>query len=146
MAPSGKPHQGPTLRPFGLPQLSIPTPTAESHHDTPTSPGTPIRYQRVFHLTPANLAPYAELTFPSLAPGSTAITRINGELLGLSAMASGVMVGLAIASVRRWISPAALPQGGCELAASRHRHRLTAEADDVSGERGHHAPHPQLQG
>ena len=97
MAPSGKPHQGPTLRPFGLPQPSTATATAESHHDTPASPGTPIRYQRVFHLTPANLAPYAELTFPSLAPGSTAITRIKGELLGLSAMASGVMVGLAIA-------------------------------------------------
>ena len=97
MAPSGKPHQGPTLRPFGLPQPSTPTATTDSHHDTPASPGTPIRYQRVFHLTPANLAPYAELTFPSLAPGSTAITRIKGELLGLSAMASGVMVGLAIA-------------------------------------------------
>ncbi len=95
MAPSGKPHQGATLRPFGLPQTS--TPTAESHHDIPASPDTPIRYQRVFHLTPANLAPYAELTFPFLAAGSTTITRIKGELLGLSAMASGVMVGLAIA-------------------------------------------------
>ncbi len=83
MAPSGQPHQGPNLRPFGLPN--------------PSEAGTPIHYQRVFHLTPANLAPYADLTFPSLAPGSSALTRIHGELLGLSAMADGVMVGFAIA-------------------------------------------------
>ena len=51
----------------------------------------------MFHLTPANLAPYAELTFPSLAPGSSAVARIQGELLGLSAMAAGVMVGFSIA-------------------------------------------------
>jgi GNAT superfamily N-acetyltransferase len=54
----------------------------------------------VFHLTPASLAPYVELTFPSLAPGSSALARIQGELLGLSAMASGVMVGFAIAECR----------------------------------------------
>jgi ribosomal protein S18 acetylase RimI-like enzyme len=89
MAPSGKPPQGPSLRPFGLPEPSAPelAPTAD----------TPIHYQRVFHLTPANLAPYAELTFPSLAPGSSTLARIQGELLGLSAMAAGVMVGFAIA-------------------------------------------------
>ncbi|SBO44419.1 TIGR03032 family protein [Cyanobium sp. NIES-981] len=85
LAPSGKPHQGPAVRPFGLPEPSAPT------------ADTPIRYQRVFHLTPANLAPYAELTFPSLAPGSSALARIQGELLGLSAMATGAMVGFAIA-------------------------------------------------
>jgi ribosomal protein S18 acetylase RimI-like enzyme len=61
---------------------------------------TPIHYQRVFYLTPANLAPYAALTFPSLAPGSGAVARIQGELLGLSAMAAGTMVGLAIAERR----------------------------------------------
>lgn len=88
MAPSGKPHQGPGLRPFGLPE---PPETATPAADTT------IHYQRVFHLTPANLAPYAELTFPSLAPGSSALARIQGELLGLSAMAAGVMVGFAIA-------------------------------------------------
>jgi uncharacterized protein (TIGR03032 family) len=83
-APSGNPHQGPELRDFGLP-----APTAGTD--------APIRYQRVLQLTPATLAPYAPLTFPSLAPGSPALAGISGELLGLSAMAAGVMVGLAVA-------------------------------------------------
>jgi len=123
MAPSGKPHQGPSLRPFGLPEPSAvggaggemaPSPygtgafAADASAD-PAADGTPnrtrpadtaIHYQRVFHLTPANLAPYAALTFPSLAPGSSALARIQGELLGLSAMAAGVMVGFAIAERR----------------------------------------------
>lgn len=92
MAPSGKPHQGPRVRPFGLPEPSAP--------ELPPQADTPIHYQRVFHLTPASLGPYVELTFPSLAPGSSALARIQGELLGLSAMASGVMVGFAIAECR----------------------------------------------
>jgi uncharacterized protein (TIGR03032 family) len=93
MALSGKPHQGPSVRPFGLPEPSAPEPA-------PPPADTPIHYQRVFHLTPANLAPYAELTYPSLAPGSSALARIQGELLGLSAMAAGVMVGFAVAERR----------------------------------------------
>ena len=88
MAPSGQPHQGPAIRPFGLPEESG---TLHSADDTT------IRYQRVFHLTPANLAPYAALTFPSLAAGSSAIGKLKGELLGISAMANGEMVGLALA-------------------------------------------------
>ncbi len=95
MAPSGQPHQGPELRPFGLPEPTAPLQSAEPK-PTPTAESS-IHYQRVFHLSPANLAPYAELTFPSLAPGRAALQRISGELLGLSAMASGVMVGFAIA-------------------------------------------------
>jgi uncharacterized protein (TIGR03032 family) len=90
-APSGNPHQGPELRDFGLPAPAAGTPT-------------PIRYQRVLQLTPATLAPYAPLTFPSLAPGSAGLAAIRGELLGLSAMAAGVMVGLAVAE--------RLPEGG----------------------------------
>ena len=86
IAPSGNPHEGPSVRPFGLPE--------------PTAAETPIHYQRVFHLTPANLAPYAPLIVPTLAPGSSALARIEGELLGLSAMTSGVMVGFAIAERR----------------------------------------------
>ena len=97
MAPSGKPHQGPKLRPFGLPE---PSGTATPLATTSPSVDAPIHYQRVFHLTPANLAPYAALTFPSLAPGSSSLARIKGELLGLSAMAAGVMVGFAIADRR----------------------------------------------
>lgn len=94
MAPSGKPQQGPSVRPFGLPE---PSDTAAPLATTSQSADTPIQYQRVFHLAPANLAPYATLTFPTLAPGSSALARIQGELLGLSAMAAGVMVGFAIA-------------------------------------------------
>ncbi len=109
LAPSGNPHRGPAVRPFGLPEPSAAV-TASSADGTaasaaggnafaasPPAAQAPIRYQRVFHLTPANLAPYAALTFPSLAPGSSAVERIQGELLGLSAMASGAMVALAIA-------------------------------------------------
>ena len=92
MAPSGKPHHGPRVRPFRLPEPSAP--------ELGLVADTPIHYQRVFHLTPASLAPYVELTFPSLGPGSSALARIQGELLGLSAMASGVMVGFAIAECR----------------------------------------------
>jgi uncharacterized protein (TIGR03032 family) len=91
MAPSGKPYQGPTIRPFGLPEPSSPEGRTPSQDAEPT-----IHYQRVFHLTPANLTPYTDLTWPSLAHGSNAVRRIQGELLGLSAMAQGVMVGLAI--------------------------------------------------
>jgi uncharacterized protein (TIGR03032 family) len=116
MAPSGKPHQGPSVRPFGLPEPSAAgSAGGESTPDVfatdliaadasaaATAPpdDAPIHYQRVFHLTPANLAPYGELTFPTLAPGSSALSRIEGELLGLSAMAAGVMVGFAIAERR----------------------------------------------
>ena len=100
LAPSGHPHQDPALRPFGLPEPS--TAETDVRHEAlaapirPAESDTPIRYQRVFHLTPANLAPYVALTFPALAPGSTALSRIKGELLGLSAMAAGKMVGFAI--------------------------------------------------
>ena len=98
MAPSGNPHQGPALRPFGLPEPSTAeTGTSFETAATPAASDTPIRYQKVFHLTPANLAPYAALTFPSLAAGSSALNRIKGELLGISAMATGKMVGFAIA-------------------------------------------------
>jgi GNAT superfamily N-acetyltransferase len=51
----------------------------------------------VYQLTPATLAPYASLTYPSLKPGSNALARLQGELLAVSAMANGAMVGLAIA-------------------------------------------------
>jgi uncharacterized protein (TIGR03032 family) len=115
MAPSGKPHRGPSVRPFGLPEPSAAEiskgqaaaatpyaagPAAYGTTNTAAAPDTPIRYQRVFHLTPENLAPYSPLTFPSLAPGSAALARIQGELLGLSAMANGVMVAFAVAERR----------------------------------------------
>jgi len=56
-----------------------------------------VRYQHVFQLTAQTLEPYAGLTFPSLAPGSRRLASLSGELLAVSAMAGGTMVGLAIA-------------------------------------------------
>ena len=78
--PSGKPHQGHPAPRMGLPQAS------ES-----------ISFQRVYQLTAATLAPYAALTYPSLAPGSAALQTLRGELLGVSAMTHGAMVGLVVA-------------------------------------------------
>ena len=78
--PSGKPHQGERAPRLGVPQ------SREA-----------IRFQRVYQLTPDTLAPYAALTFPSLASASAALQALSGELLGISAMAEGVMVGLVIA-------------------------------------------------
>ena len=82
-APSGNPHQAKPPPVFGLP---VATPDKAA-----------VRYQRVFQLTPDTLAPYASLTFPSLAPGSERLQHIGGELLGVSAMLEGTMVGLAVA-------------------------------------------------
>ena len=56
-----------------------------------------ISFQRVYQLTAASLAPYAALTYPSLAPGSAALQTLRGELLGVSAMTHGAMVGLVVA-------------------------------------------------
>jgi GNAT superfamily N-acetyltransferase len=99
-APSGSPHQGPALLPFGLPEPSAAAGLSSGPPSPPAVGAPPIHYQRVFHLSPSNLAPYAALTFPSLAPGSPALGRVQGELLGLSAMAAGAMVGFAIAERR----------------------------------------------
>ena len=62
--------------------------------------GSKLRYQRIFHLTPDNLAPYAALTFPSLAPGNNAQRRLRGELVGVCSLAGDQMIGLAIAERR----------------------------------------------
>ena len=78
--PSGTPHQGQPAPRLGLPQAS-----------------EAISFQRVYQLTPATLAPYAALTYPSLAPGSAALQTLRGELLGVSAMAHGAMVALVVA-------------------------------------------------
>ena len=56
----------------------------------------PLKYQRVFHLTPDNLKPYAALLAPGLLP-AWASQPPGGELCGLSAAHSGSLVGFAIA-------------------------------------------------
>jgi GNAT superfamily N-acetyltransferase len=112
LAPSGNPYQAPALAPFGLPAVSPVAPgagpaVAGLAVPDPSVAVGPIRYQKVLLLTPATLAPYASLTHPSLAPGSAALERINGELLGLCAMADGAMVALALAEC--------LSDGGAQL-------------------------------
>jgi uncharacterized protein (TIGR03032 family) len=87
-APSGNPHQAKPPPVFGLP---VADPSIQN-----AAPAS-IRYQQVFQLSPQTLAPYAGLTCPSLAPGSQHLERIQGELLGVSAMHEGTMVGLAVA-------------------------------------------------
>jgi uncharacterized protein (TIGR03032 family) len=104
-APAARPREESKLWEFGLPSPSSSSGVASGHTEpciadgwaSMPAPAAPLRYQRVFQLTPATLTPYAALTFPSLASGSAALAGIRGELLGLSAMASGVMVGLAVA-------------------------------------------------
>jgi len=100
-APSGNPHQGEAPALFGLPQPATAADVARmeqrEQREQPQQPTAPVRYQQVFQLTPQTLAPYASLTFPSLAPGSARLAALTGELLAVSAMANGVMVGLAIA-------------------------------------------------
>ncbi len=95
-APSGNPHQAKPPPVFGLPVADASLHAAPQATTNSPAP-TPIRYQQVFQLTPQTLAPYAGLTFPSLAPGSQALASVSGELLAVSAMAEGTMVGLAIA-------------------------------------------------
>ena len=105
LAPSGKPHPKPSVRPFGLSEPSaaeirasqtaaaitdVAAPGAYGTTNAPAPAETPIRYLRLFQLTPADLAPYAELTFPSLVPGTSALAPIQVEL------AAGLKVALAI--------------------------------------------------
>ncbi|WP_332538075.1 TIGR03032 family protein [Comamonas sp.] len=94
-APSGNPHQANPPPVFGLPLALAEQATPGTN--TAVKNALPIRYQQVFQLTPHTLAPYAAMTFPSLAPGAAALAKLAGELLAVSAMADGTMVGLAIA-------------------------------------------------
>ena len=95
LGPQGEPHQGPSVRPFGLSEPSaaeISTPQTKTDindaaalgaYGSPTAAAPaviPIHSQRVFHHPPADLPPYSDLTFPSLAPGTITLARIQGEL------------------------------------------------------------------
>ena len=111
-APSGTPHQAPRPPIFGLPPATGQIQEAWDRTGSGEGNGAgdnrltaasqvQIRYQQIYQLTPSTLAPYAALTFPSLKPGSNALARLQGELLAVSAMANGKMVGLAIAERQR---------------------------------------------
>ena len=94
-APSGNPHQAAAPALFGLPQPATAADLARVQQLE--SPTAAVRYQQVFQLTPQTLAPYASLTFPLLTPASRRLAALSGELLAVSAMANGTMVGLVIA-------------------------------------------------
>jgi protein O-GlcNAc transferase len=57
-----------------------------------------VNYQRIYHLTPANLAPYDALTFPSLQERWRGQPP-SGELVAVTAVVAGEMVGLAVAEI-----------------------------------------------
>jgi uncharacterized protein (TIGR03032 family) len=99
-APSGNPHQGQVPPVAGLPLAGREEDRGTGAAAAVLASAGPIRYQRVFQLTPQTLAPYANLTFPPLLPGSRRLAALTGELLGVSAMASGTMVGFVIAECR----------------------------------------------
>jgi GNAT superfamily N-acetyltransferase len=67
---------------------------------SPGRTGPTVRYQEVHGLNAANIAPYAAMTYPSLAPGSRLWSDITGELFGVVASIEGKGVGLAIAERR----------------------------------------------
>ncbi|MGZ8191094.1 MAG: TIGR03032 family protein [Methylococcaceae bacterium] len=56
----------------------------------------PVKYQRVYHLTPENLIPYDALTYPSLQKRWQTQAQ-RGELHAVSASVGGEMVGFAVA-------------------------------------------------
>jgi hypothetical protein len=92
-----RPPRGPAAPRAGLPRpASAPGPGTDGDGMATPETAPPLRYQRVFHLQPGNLAPYAHLLQPGLlAQWQTEAPR--GELLAVSASADGRMVGLAIA-------------------------------------------------
>jgi len=65
-----------------------------------------VKFQRVYHLNPDNLAPYDRMTFPSLLE-RWRTQPWRGELLGVSAWIGCEMVGFAVAVL--------LPSGDAEL-------------------------------
>ncbi|MEO1592345.1 MAG: TIGR03032 family protein, partial [Cyanobacteria bacterium J06632_22] len=79
--------------PYANPSLKV----KNTREATPKSvPSGPVKYQRVFHLTPKNCLDYDALTFPSLQ-ARWQQQPVRGELFGLSASVQGKMVGFAIA-------------------------------------------------
>jgi uncharacterized protein (TIGR03032 family) len=62
--------------------------------------GSPVKYQRVYHLNAESLAPYDAMTFPSLQQRWQRKPQL-GELMAVSASIEGTMVGFAVAEVDR---------------------------------------------
>lgn len=93
-----RPSKGVAAPVAGLPRANRDLPMVEPApgEETALALEGPVRYQRVFHLTPDNLKPYDHLTWPRLSERWAALPP-RGELLGLSAAIQGQLVGFAIA-------------------------------------------------
>ena len=93
--PSTEQYKGPDVKHHGIPIAN------QVRHEAKK---LKVKYQRIYQITPDNLAPYASLTYPPLATGSNALNRLKGSLFGISAMHNGVMVGLAIAECDKYFN------------------------------------------
>lgn len=82
-----------------VPVAGLPQPTHATKAENLT-----IKYQRVYHLTPENLAPYDAMTSPNLQTRWQTQPQ-RGALFGVSASVAGEMVGFAVAE--RWTLSAA---------------------------------------
>ncbi|WP_413172206.1 TIGR03032 family protein [Anabaena azotica] len=81
-----RPSQGQAAPIVGLPRPQIQDQNSDSQ---------PLKYQRVYHLNPENLAPYDAMTFPSLQQRWQTQPQ-RGELVGISASIEGEMVGFVV--------------------------------------------------
>lgn len=85
----------PTVKRPGLSQsvqtAGLPRPSQKGYADE-----LPVKYQRVYHLTPENLLPYEAMTEPSLKTLWQSRPP-RGEITGIAASIDGEMIGLAIA-------------------------------------------------
>jgi protein O-GlcNAc transferase len=70
----------------------------EERRDRGMTTASPVKYQRVFHLTPSNLAPYDGMTFPSLQERWQTQPQ-QGEIVAVSASVEGEMVGFVVAEI-----------------------------------------------
>ena len=88
-----RPSVGATAPTPGLPRDTNSRESSKVETQTPQ-----IKYQRVYHLTPANLAPYDLMTFPSVQQRWQTQPQL-GELMAVSASVDGNMVGLVVAEI-----------------------------------------------
>jgi protein O-GlcNAc transferase len=72
---------------------------AANHQQSRSAAETPVvKYQRVYHLTPSNLAPYDAMTFPSLQQRWQTQPQ-QGEIVAVSASVDGEMVGFIVTEI-----------------------------------------------
>lgn len=127
-----------------VPVAGLPRTAADAASTGPT-----LNYQRVFHLTPDNLKPYAALLQPGLLQ-TWASQPPQGELIGLSAALDGALVGLAIAERTadgaQLRSLAVRPEGQQQGVAERLLHELQRSLGTPLGTTNPSQNHAHLNG